>query len=61
MSSSGHKRDVVGQTSEEMNGAKLTLMIAQLCDAIEAELEGQPRPVTDLLIPGRDPAVLAAN
>jgi hypothetical protein len=62
MSSSGHRHDLAEEASKEMNGAKLTLMIAQLCEAIDAEREGKPRPiVTDLHFPLRDPPVRVEN
>jgi hypothetical protein len=62
MSGSDHRHDLEEQSSNEMNGAKLTLIIAQLCEAIDAEREGKPRPmVTDLRFPVRDPAALVEH
>jgi hypothetical protein len=44
MDTSSDWRELAEQVSNEMNGAKLTLMIAQLCAAIDAECESKSHP-----------------
>ena len=61
MKNSGHWHDLAEQASQEMNGARLTLLVTQLCAAIDAERESKPLSVTDFRVPVNDPAVLAGD
>jgi hypothetical protein len=62
MSGSDHRHDLEQQAGNEVNAARLMLIIAQLCEAIDFEREGETRPmVTDLRFPSRDPGALVEN
>jgi hypothetical protein len=62
MSSSGHRHHLAAQARKAMNDAKLTLMMAQFCAAIEIECEAISYPgVTDLGLPFRVPDVFTEN
>jgi hypothetical protein len=62
MGSSGHVRDLAEQARKAMNDARLTVIVAQLCAAIEIEREAILHPgVMDLSLPARLPDVFAVN